>query len=143
MDTQERLSSSGLNREETRQLEVRLTAERDTLNRRLRERRETLVGLATRRPDDSDWASDSADQSLLARLVDRDAKLLIEVERALRKIAAGTYGTCEVTGEPIGFDRLRLRPWTRHSMAAKEQLERDRFDERPEAFALDDDKASA
>jgi DnaK suppressor protein len=140
MDTQERLGRNGLRPEEMKQLEERLAGERETLNRRLRDRRETLKGFATHRPDESDWASDSADQSLVARLVDRDAKLLIEVERAFRKIAAGTYGVCELTDEPIGFERLRIRPWTRHSLVAKERLERDRVDEGPES--LDDGRAA-
>jgi DnaK suppressor protein len=135
MDLRTKVSAeSGLTPKQLERLQQRLIAERDTLTRRLKERRGTLAGLATRRPDDSDWASDSADQSLLARLVDRDAKLVIEVERALRKIEAGNYGTCEATGEPIGFDRLLARPWTRLSLAAKERRERDDTDEAPEVL---------
>ena len=121
--------TSGLDREQLERLQQRLGDEREVLTRRGKERRETLATLATRRPDDADWASDSADQSLLARLMDRDAKLLIEVARALAKMEGGTYGVCEATGEPIGFERLWARPWSRHSLAAKELLERDRADD--------------
>ncbi len=35
------------------------------------------------------------------------------VTRALEKIAAGTYGTCEVGGEPIEADRLNANPAAR------------------------------
>jgi DnaK suppressor protein len=126
--------ASGLDQEQIERLRERLNKERDTLTRRLRERRETLGAMATRLPDDADWASDSADQSLLARLVDRDAKLLIEVERALRKIEAGSYGVCELTGEPIGFERLWARPWSRHSLAAKERIEREETEDAPEVL---------
>jgi DnaK suppressor protein len=132
----------GLDQEQLGLLQQRLIAEREELTRRLKERRQRLTELAVHRPDESDWASDSADQSLLARLVDRDAKLLIEVHRALEKMGAGTYGLCERTGEPIGFDRLRVRPWTRHSLAAKEVIERDRAEEGPEVIG-DDDRRSA
>ena len=93
-----------------------------------------MLELANRQPDDADWAADSADQSLLARLVDRDAKLLGEVQWALRKIETGSYGVCEQTGEPIGFDRLRVRPWSRLSLAAKERVEREDTDEAPEVL---------
>jgi DnaK suppressor protein len=127
-------AASGLDQEQLGRLRTRLQEERDTLTRRLKERRETLLGLATRQPDDSDWASDSADQSLLARLMDRDTKLLVEVERALRKLDAGRYGLCELTGEPIGFERLWARPWSRHSLVAKERLEREETDEAPEVL---------
>src|SRR5215471_14135293 len=92
---------SGLDQQQLAQLKARLDEERNTLTRRLKERRERLMELASRLPDDADWAADSADQSLLARLVDRDAKLLAEVERALRKMETGSYGVCELTGEPI------------------------------------------
>jgi len=126
--------ASGLDQEQLARLHERLTAERDTLTRRLKERRGTLTGLSTRQADDADWAADSADQGLLARLVDRDAKLLVEVERALRKLEAGSYGICEATGEPIGFERLWARPWTRLSLAAKERRERDDTTEAPEVL---------
>lgn len=38
---------------------------------------------------------------------------LNEVNRALDKIAAGTYGTCEVSGEEIEADRLEANPSAR------------------------------
>src|SRR3954471_23197184 len=34
-----------------------------------------------------------------------------EVRRASRPIPAGTYGPCEVCGEPIPDGRLEARPW--------------------------------
>ncbi len=36
---------------------------------------------------------------------------LEEVRRARRRIVDGTYGTCEVCGEPIPEARLEARPW--------------------------------
>jgi DnaK suppressor protein len=42
-----------------------------------------------------------------------DRALLGEVERALRKLDAGTYGISEASGEPIAFERLRAIPWAR------------------------------
>jgi DnaK suppressor protein len=126
--------ASGLEEEQQARLHGRLLAERDTLSRRLKERREHLLESATRQADDADWAADSVDQSLLARLMDRDSKLLVEVERALRKMETGSYGLCELTGEPIGFERLWARPWSRHSLLAKERLERDETDEAPEVL---------
>ena len=75
--------------------------------------------------DEADLASEDAEISLEARLMDRDAKLLREVERALDKADQGTYGLCEGTDEPIGYARLKLRPWTRYSVTYKEELERE------------------
>jgi DnaK suppressor protein len=39
-----------------------------------------------------------------------DAKLA-DVERALEKLDEGTYGFCDVCGEPIGAERLEAMPW--------------------------------
>jgi DnaK suppressor protein len=36
---------------------------------------------------------------------------LQQVERALAKMEAGTYGTCERCGNPIGAERLEAIPW--------------------------------
>ncbi len=39
-----------------------------------------------------------------------DAKLA-DVERALEKLDEGTYGSCDVCGEPIPPERLDAMPW--------------------------------
>lgn len=75
--------------------------------------------------DEADQAAEDAEVSLETRLLDRDAKLLREVERALSKVENETYGLCEGTDEPIGYARLKLRPWTRYSVTYKEELERE------------------
>lgn len=124
--TRELANQSGLTQAQLTQLAERLRAEREVLDRRIVERRRRLTTFSDRRPDDADWASDSADQSLMARLTDRDSKLLREIDRALRKLEAGTYGICEISGEPIDFDRLMARPWSRHALAAKEAVEREK-----------------
>ena len=48
-------------------------------------------------------AAVSAQEHLLA--------ILDEVRRARQRVAEGTYGTCEVCGEPIPEGRLEARPW--------------------------------
>jgi RNA polymerase-binding transcription factor DksA len=45
----------------------------------------------------------SAQEYLLATLA--------EVRRARRRVAEGTYGTCEVCGRPLPEERLEVRPW--------------------------------
>lgn len=97
-------------------------------------RQELVMRLKSRRPstaaeqapgDEADQAADDAGVSLETRLMDRDAKLLREVERALEKVHDKLYGLCEGTDEPIGYARLKLRPWTRYSVTYKEELERE------------------
>jgi DnaK suppressor protein len=81
-------------------------------------------------PDETDMAQRSTEQAYLIRFADKERKLLREIERALDKMRAGEYGVCEGTEEPIGFKRLELRPWTRYSVAYKEQIERERMQHR-------------
>ncbi len=42
------------------------------------------------------------------------------VEKALAKIQNGTYGTCEVGGEPIGVERLKAMPEAENCLAHEE-----------------------
>ena len=78
----------------------------------------------TEMTDEVDLASATIEQNLQFRLMDRDRKLLAEIEHALTKINTGEFGYCEGTGEMIPKRRLELRPWTRHSVKYKEQIER-------------------
>src|SRR3569832_728301 len=107
----ERIDGSGLSRDLIALLEAKLRAERETLSRRLETRRRALADVPARETDESDWASDAEAQSLAVRLVDRDAKMRNEIAAALRRIAAGAYGVCARTGEPIGFVCLLVCFW--------------------------------
>jgi DnaK suppressor protein len=54
-------------------------------------------------------AAVSAQEHLLA--------MLDEVHRAQQRLADGTYGICEVCGEPIPEGRLEARPWATRCIA--------------------------
>jgi DnaK suppressor protein len=43
----------------------------------------------------------------------QERALLGEIQHALAKIEAGTYGISESTGEPIRWERLLALPWAR------------------------------
>jgi RNA polymerase-binding transcription factor DksA len=49
---------------------------------------------------------------------------LADVERALRRLDDGTYGTCEACGATIGDDRLAVAPATRFCIGHQEMAER-------------------
>jgi len=74
--------------------------------------------------DEVDLASVTVEQNLTFKLLDRDRKLLAEIDHALAKIETGEYGFCEGTGEAIPKRRLLVRPWCKYSVKFKEQLER-------------------
>ncbi len=110
---------------QVKELTAMLEEKRAELVDSLKTRRQGSAQSETRQGDEADQASEDAEVALETRLMDRDAKLLREVERALDKVKSGTYGLCEGTDEPIGYARLKLRPWTRHSVVYKEELERE------------------
>lgn len=74
--------------------------------------------------DLNDRASSETDRSLELRTHDRARKLLTKIDHALEKIEDGSYGYCEVTGEPISLKRLEARPIATLSIEAQEQHER-------------------
>ena len=75
-------------------------------------------------PDDIDRASLETDKALDLRTKDRARKLISKIDDALSRIESGTYGFCEETGEPIGWERLEARPVATLSIEAQERHER-------------------
>ncbi|MBO7097274.1 MAG: RNA polymerase-binding protein DksA [Alphaproteobacteria bacterium] len=75
-------------------------------------------------PDDIDRAALETDKSLDLRTKDRARKLITKINEALERIADGTYGYCEETGDPIGIERLEARPIATLSIEAQERHER-------------------
>ena len=61
----------------------------------------------------ADTAGAAYDRELDQGLEEGAQQTLDEIDAALERIEAGTYGTCEVCGKPIGDERLRAIPWAR------------------------------
>lgn len=61
----------------------------------------------------ADTAQVSAEQGEAQALAAQLRDQLDDVEHALARLDEGTYGTCEVCGEPIGDARLEVMPATR------------------------------
>ena len=50
-------------------------------------------------------------------------QVLKEIEAAIRRMEAGTYGICEITNQPISPERLESIPYTRYSLEGQKQME--------------------
>ncbi len=93
----------------------------------LAESSETLQNLqqgGLQEADIADRASAETDRSLELRARDRERKLLAKIDQALERVADGSYGYCEETGEPISIRRLEARPIATLSLEAQERHER-------------------
>lgn len=73
--------------------------------------------------DEADRATREELQTLELRTRERDRKLLAKIAAALERIADGSFGYCEETGEPIGVGRLLARPIATLSVEAQERHE--------------------
>jgi DnaK suppressor protein len=74
--------------------------------------------------EDGDIAERMAAQENALPLASFDAGRLAEVDVALRKLEAGTYGVSELSGAPIPLERLDLVPWARLTVEEEERRER-------------------
>ena len=73
----------------------------------------------------ADSGTDNFDRDFALSLLSSDQDAIYEIEEALRRIEKGTYGVCELTGKAIPKVRLDAIPWTRFTVEAQAQLERE------------------
>ena len=99
-----------------------LELKRETISH-IDEARERLAD-ANRETDELDRALTEEENRLRLRIADRESKLLPKIDEALKRIEEGEYGWCEETGEPIGIERLLLRPTATLCAEAKARQER-------------------
>ena len=90
----------------------------------------TIAGLldsTVNSADPLDRTSLELERDFTLRMLDRENKLIIKIKKALGKIEDQTFGICEVCGEGIDIERLRLRPVTELCIGCKihqEKLEK-------------------
>jgi RNA polymerase-binding transcription factor DksA len=73
----------------------------------------------------ADSGTDNFDRDFALSLLSSDQDAVYEIEEALKRIEKNTYGICELTGKTIPATRLEAIPWTRFTVEAQTQLERD------------------
>ena len=72
-----------------------------------------------------DQANSYIDNNVEMKAINRQIKLISEIDKALRRIREDTYGYCLDTAEPIGLKRLMARPVAKYTIAAQEKHEKD------------------
>jgi DnaK suppressor protein len=121
-------------------MSAKLTAaERSTLAKQLQDRRRVLrtdladklntqdnpalLGLRNRMEETDDWAVADLETALDVAEVSRDASELREVEAALIRVKAGSYGECVDCGNDIPYARLAANPSAARCISCQEKLE--------------------
>jgi DnaK suppressor protein len=100
-----------------------LNAEREKLLHQLEELGATPNGELTGDVDYGDGFADAAaataERSEVLGIVENLVALLNDVDAALAKAEAGTYGVCEKCGNDIGAARMEYRPTSRYCIGCK------------------------
>tara|TARA_B100001121_G_scaffold270932_1_gene256540 strand:+ start:15 stop:530 length:516 start_codon:yes stop_codon:yes gene_type:complete len=71
-----------------------------------------------------DQANSYIDSNVEMKAINRQIKLISEIDKALMRIREDTYGFCLDTAEPIGLKRLMARPVAKYTIAAQEKHEK-------------------
>ncbi len=107
-------AESGLTAPELAELEGRLRDKRAELEALLA----SLAAITGTKRDSA--ILDMADSANLAEMQQRARSLteqhtgtLREIDAALLRLENGRYGVSEISGEPIGYERLQIIPWAR------------------------------
>lgn len=112
-----------------------LMALRTALKGSLGERTSETIGASARESGElsinsSDAGTETFDRDLALSMVANDQEALEEIEDAIDRIFAGTYGLCLETQKPINKNRLKAVPFTRFSVEGQNQFERGKIKER-------------
>ena len=75
-------------------------------------------------PDPNDRASLESDRNFELRIRDRERKLIVKIQEAIKRIDDGVFGMCEVCTGPISEKRLLARPVTTLCIDCKTKQEK-------------------
>lgn len=75
--------------------------------------------------DEGDYASIALEQSLGTKLSGIQAKNLILIEKSLKKIKNNSYGICDLCGEPIRVERLKIKMFAEYCISCREIVEKE------------------
>ncbi len=74
--------------------------------------------------DEADYATISTDSAVEQAITSQQMKELKEIDYALFKIENKTYGICEMCEEPIGTQRLKVKPQAKYCIVCREIVEK-------------------
>ncbi len=98
-------------------------AQLETLRRKLEDERSRVIRVlqapaetasGDERSEIEETAQRATERTQQIGVAERERALLAEIELALAKLGAGTYGISEKSGAPIPYKRLTAVPWARH-----------------------------
>lgn len=74
--------------------------------------------------DEGDHASVTNNSMVESAIVSQQEQELREIDVTLNKIELGSYGICEMCEDPIGFQRLKVKPHAIYCIDCREIVEK-------------------
>jgi RNA polymerase-binding transcription factor DksA len=71
----------------------------------------------------ADAGSDAYDRDFALNLLSQEQDALYEIQEAIKRVEDGTYGICEMSGQPIPPARLEAIPFARLTVECQEKVE--------------------
>jgi len=71
----------------------------------------------------ADAGSDAYDRDFALSLLAKEQDAIYEINEALKRIDAGAYGICEMSGDLIPEERLEALPFTRFTVTCQARIE--------------------
>lgn len=102
-----------------------LEAKRAEIAASLRNRDDIAIEKAS---DAIDEVQLAGERELAIRNLDRGSSLMRNVQAALKRISAGSYGTCVHCDEEISPKRLNAVPWAAFCIRCQEAVDRHEFE---------------
>lgn len=100
-------------------LDSMMGVSRDTLRSRAEGSEASAFGM-----HQADAGSDAYDRDFALSLLSQEQDALYEIEEALKRVDAGSYGICEMSGKPIPHARLEAIPFARFTVECQTQIEK-------------------
>src|SRR5271170_6317963 len=100
-------------------LDLMTGVSRDTLRSRAEDSEASAFGM-----HQADAGSDAYDRDFALNLLSQEQDALYEIEEALKRVDAGTYGICEMSGKPIPHARLEAIPFARFTVECQTKIEK-------------------
>jgi DnaK suppressor protein len=100
-------------------LDSMMGVSRDTLRSRAEGSEASAFGM-----HQADAGSDAYDRDFALSLLSQEQDALYEIEEALKRVDAGTYGVCEMSGKAIPHARLEAIPFARFTVECQTQIEK-------------------
>lgn len=73
--------------------------------------------------DDADLSAIDLSEDISLKQLSTHRDILKKIEEALRKLEEGTYGTCEMCGDEIAEERLKILPFAIYCRECQEKIE--------------------